>query len=279
MSDIQTAEEIQHPEAILPPDPTLKHFVEKFGTGESPITDLFQVALQIVEYGDVAFLTIDDLLEKIRPTILDYGDYLEPVKIQGREVVDWSAEGIKAFSLFFGVSTGKIVIHESPNGNGALFSTDSLSIYTGQTSSATIFQAYQTIRYEGRGENRKKIFVDDIYWAEKGTTRVNRNARRNLLPTERLKIMLNESRAELIDAEKQRSTLMTEIGNVWSEVESAISPLTKAEALESAAEVHGPREGWELSIWQQFLVDLRNWSQTYLDDARKAKLESNNDEE
>ena len=227
----------------------------------------------------VPFKTMDELLIEIRPHILEYSDYLEPVKIQGREVTDWSAEGIKAFSLFFGISIAPIEIVPSPKNDGVLLRCSSKSIYTGQTSSVIVFQPFQTVRYEGKGAERKKILVDDIYWAEKGTTRVSRNARRNLLPCDRLKQVLNEEVVARGKQETQKTNLMEEITGIWESIAEEISPLTKSDCLSGAEEKYGERDEWDIAIWKAFGSDLKSWSETgYLLELRDTKVRTEESE-
>ena len=198
--------------------------------------------------------------------ILDYKEFLEPIKISGEEILSWSAEGIKAFSLIFKVSVDEIKLFDPPEhlkGEGMMFSAMGTNHIVNITAPGIIYQPF------------KEFGKPNLHWVEKGTTRIKRNIRRDLIPSEMLKQRLQNA---IKNAEKEESAinqLMAEVTATWDNIADDINPLTKGDCLKAAGEMYGAKDTWDEIMWKQFIVDLRAHENNYLNNLRNKLIGEN----
>ena len=210
-----------------------------------------------------------EVLEAI--DILDFEEFLQPVKIDGRETIDWTAEGIKCFALLFKVSVGPIDIQDNPNDNDGV-------MMQAQAHSEILDISAPAIITQGFDQKTKKSSRPDAHWAAKGSARVTRNARKQLLPVELLKAKLKEAVSQNESFEEEIEDLKDQTSKIWGQIESSITPLTKKDCLNEAESVYGLIGKWDQIMWKQFMVDLENFNENYLGERRDEKIDVMNSE-
>lgn len=211
-------------------------------------------------------LTILEIIDSIN--ILDYEKYLDSIKVQGKAVKSWSAEGVKNFAFVFKISVGPITIEPLDN-DGLLMQAQGHSRILDIEAPALIFQPFEK-KKQGKDETEP-----DDHWSARGAGRLIRNARKHLLPLETLMEMLFQAQAD----RDSLGDLMGDVSEAWDEVSEAVAPLTKKDCLKAAENMYGAQSIWDNNMWQQFMVDLRNHATNYLNDYRDNAVDKQNTNE
>ena len=183
-------------------------------------------------------------------------NYLMTWKQGGKDITTLSARGIEHIAAMFGISIVDQSMVETSDGNGYHF-TAKAEDPAGRSNVASLWQTKN---------DRKGKFDPDAL--AKGSTRVNRNAIRGLIPLEMIT-------ARIQTAVQSHGKKMSELQVIQEECRQAIRDnqeglsklgFTSQTAFDKAGQQLGDVADWSIDDWKLFLRHLTNLSNSWYRD-------------